>query len=454
MKEQTAVKKSDIDILSGPIGSALLKFALPLAATGILQQLFNAADVAVVGRFVGKNAMAAVGSNSPIIGLIVNLFLGISLGANVVIANLTGRKDREGISRATHTSIITAVISGLVMTTVGELAAEPLLSRLNVPDDVFPMALLYLRIYIAGLPVIFLYNFESAIFRSQGDTRTPLICLFISGIINVILNLFFVLVLDLKVAGVALATIISNLVSSVLLFIKLIRHKGLIKISIKKLKADFHILLRILRIGVPAGIQSCVFSLSNILIQSAINSLGADVMAASAAAFNIEIVSYFFLNSFGQACTTFVGQNYGASNIARCKKVTRTSLLMQTLICIAVSALLIATGKPLLRLFTDDTASGELVRNLGFIRLVYILAPGFINSSIEVLSCALRGYGCSLPPALASLIGVCGTRITWIYTAFRASRTFETLLLAYPISWTVTAAAVTVIYLVYAGKVK
>ena len=268
-------------MVNGSLGDKILEFAVPLAFTGILQQVFNAADVAVVGRFVGKNAMAAVGSNAPIVGLMVNLFVGISLGANVVIARFTGQGNEKGVRKSVNTAVLVAVISGVLLTIIGWLVSRPLLELMSVPKQVMPMALAYLRMYLLGMPVILLYNFESAIFRSQGDTTTPLICLLAAGILNVILNLFFVIVVNMTADGVALATVISNVVSSSLMFVILCRSKSNIKIEIKELGINKHILSQMLKIGVPAGLQGMVFSFSNICIQSAVNSLGADIMAAS-----------------------------------------------------------------------------------------------------------------------------------------------------------------------------
>lgn len=316
-------EKQPLDMLHGSIWNKIPRFALPVAATAILEQLFNASDVAVVGNFTGEAktvSVAAVGANSPIISLIVNLFIGIALGTDVVIANAIGRGDKDTVGKTVHTSVLVALIGGILVAMLGEAVAAPLLGMLNVPDDVFPLALMYLRIYLIGMPVILLYNFEAAIFRSVGDTKTPLIALFCSGLLNVVLNLFFVAVLHMTVNGVAIATVISNAVSSVLLFFRLRRETGVIRLDPKKLRIDGASLGSILRIGLPAGIQSAVFAVSNIVIQSAINSLGTVVMAASGAAYNIEIITYDILNSFSQACTTFVGQNAGAGEMKRCKK--------------------------------------------------------------------------------------------------------------------------------------
>ena len=329
MKEAT--RRQRLDMLNGPIWNKLPQFALPVAATAILGQLFNAADVAVVGNFTGAGktvAVAAVGANSAVIGLIINLFIGIALGCNVVIAHAIGRRDSDAVQRAVHTSVVVAVIGGIIVGLLGQLIAAPLLGLLNVPDEVFPLALLYLRIYLVGLPVILLYNFEAAIFRSVGETRVPLIALTLSGILNVVLNLFFVAVLNMSVSGVAIATVISNVVSSVILFVKLRRTELDIRLDPKKLRIDLPILRRILAIGLPAGVQSSLFSVSNIVIQSATNSLGTVVMAASSAAFNIEILTFDIIDAFSQACTTFVGQNYGAGKPGRIWQGVKASALM------------------------------------------------------------------------------------------------------------------------------
>lgn len=314
----TAVAK--MDMLHGSIWNKLIQYALPVVATGILEQLFNASDIAVVGNFTGNAktvAVAAVGANSPIVGLILNFFIGIALGANVVIATAIEKKDENTVHKAVHTSIILSLLGGLLITLFGELFIGHLLQMLNVPTDVLPYALLYIRIYLLGMPVILLYNFEAAIFRSIGETKTPLKALAISGVLNVFLNLFFVIVLKMTVNGVAIATVISNIVSSLLLLTKPTKTTQIIRVRKKELKFDSSIFGKIMKIGLPAGIQSGVFSIANIVIQSAINSLGTTVIAASSAAFNIEIFAYDVLNSFSQACTTFTGQNYGAGQLKR-----------------------------------------------------------------------------------------------------------------------------------------
>lgn len=422
-----------IDILNGPMWDKILRYALPVAATGILGQLFNASDIAIVGNFAQGDtvaAVAAVGANGPVIGLLLNIFIGIALGANVVIANAIGRGDSNTVSRAVHTSIVAAVFGGIIVGLLGQLVAEPVLSMLQVPEDVFPLALKYMRIYLLGLPVIFLYNFEAAIFRSAGDTKTPLIALALSGVLNVILNLFFVIVLNKTVDGVAIATVLANVVSSVVLLRRLLRSELFIHVEFKNLRIDWKILWRILKIGVPAGIQGAVFSLSNIVVQSAINSLGKVTMAASSAAFNVEIMAYYILNSFGQACTTFVGQNYGAGQIDRCRKALKLCLIESVIATACAVCIALLSGKYLIALFNNDP---EVIR-LGMVRLKFIFMSYIFSTIYDCMSGYMRGFGISLTPALLTIFGVCGTRIIWIYMVFPMSQTFETIMQVYPIS--------------------
>ena len=435
-------------MLHGSLGDKIIRFALPVAATGILQQLFNAADIAVIGRFVGKEAMAAVGSNNSLIGLMVTMFSGIAMGANVVIARSTGQGNREGIQKAVHTSILIAFVGGLIMTLIGELLARPILHWMGVPQEIFGEALRYIRIYFSGLPVIFLYNFESAIFRSQGDTRTPLICLTISGVLNVVMNVFFVVILHMTVDGVALATVLANIISSGLLLVMLLRSHSAIRVQWSGFSFQPRVISSILRIGAPAGLQGMVFSLSNLCIQSAINSLGADVIAASAAAFNVEIFAYFVINSFGQACTTFVGQIRGAGNLERCRQATRISMVQDLVFTAVISGVILLSGHALLRIFNTDP---EVVR-IGYIRILILISAELVNVVIEILSGAMRGHGQSLIPAIVSLVGICGVRILWVYTVFPFSRTFTTIMAAYPLSWAITALVLAVSYFMVMRK--
>lgn len=435
----------DIDILHGFIGRGLFRLAVPIALTQMLQQLFNAADIAVVGRFRGQFAMAAIGSCGPLIGIIITLFFGISVGSTVVIAHMIGLQDRQGISRAVGTSLLLAVCGGLLAFGLGECFAVTILHAMSVPEETIALSLLYFRIYLAGMPVILLYNFESAIFRSWGDARSPLIALTIAGIVNVGLNLFFVCVMGMSVEGVALATVLSNVLSAGILLYRLGKHPDIdLKAS---LEAGFHreSLRKIISIGLPAGVQGTMFSLSNIIIQSAVNQLGPAVMAASAAAFNIEIMGYYVMNGFAQATTTFVGQNYGAGQKKRCRTILRKALVMDLIATASAAGLILLTGKHLLSLFNSDPEFLEL----GYLRLLFISGTCVLQVFIEVFSGALRGYGFSLVPAVVAIFGICGVRVGWVYTVFARTQTFRTLLIAYPVSWAVTAAALVVVYLLY-----
>ena len=435
-------------MLNGSIWNKLPVFALPIAATGILEQLFNASDIAIVGNFAQTDktaAVAAVGANSPIIGLILNLFIGIALGANVVIANAIGRDDRQTVQKAVHTSMVVSVIGGVLVAVIGEIIAEPLLTVLNVPDDVLELALLYLRIYFLGMPVILLYNFEAAIFRSIGETKMPLIALMLSGILNVLLNLFFVIVLKMSVNGVATATVLANVVSAGILYIKLVKSDKYIKVEFKKLRIDGKVFAKIMQIGLPAGIQSAVFAVANIVIQGAINSLGTVVIAASSAAFNIEIIAYNVMNSFSQACTTFVGQNFGANKIDRCKKTLFLCLIEDAIASGTAILIVLITGKFLLSIFNNNPE----VIEIGYTRLVIIFIAYIFSMLYEVMSGYLRGFGFSLVPAILTTVGVCVLRIIWINTVFPANRTFVTIMTAYPVSLATTAVLIFIALIIY-----
>ena len=435
--------RRNIDMLQGSLADKILLFALPLAATGILQQLFNAADVAVVGRFAGKEAMAAVGSNASLVSLLVNLFVGVSLGANVIISQCLGQGDNERVSRAVHTSIIVALIGGVVFAAVGETFVGSILRLLSVPDDVFGLSKLYLRIYLLGLPVIFLYDFESSIYRSLGDTRTPLVVLTVSGVVNVCLNLVFVVGLGMTVNGVALATVIANALSAAALFVLLCKTEQAVRIVPRALKVHSRELGQILKVGLPAGVQGAVFSLSNICVQSAINSLGTTIVAASSAAFYIEVLAYYVVNSFGQACTTFTGQNFGAKKYLRCKKILKYSLILDAVFTLSICGLILLFGRLLLNVFTTDP---EVIET-GYIRLIYIFSSYLFSLIGDIFSGYMRGFGMSLFPALAALFSICGVRIFWVYAIFPHYQTFPMLLIVYPISLFVQAFVMFILYL-------
>lgn len=432
-----------MDMLNGSLWDKILIFAIPLALTGILQQVFNATDVAIVGQYVGKQAMAAVGCNAPVVALVVNLFMGVAIGVNVTIAGFIGINDKEGIGRAVHTACITVVLLSIAVAGVAIALAPWILNLLSVPDDVFEATKTYFMIIIGGLPLMAVYNCESAVFSSHGDTRTPLLCLTIAGFINVFLNLFFILVLNMDVEGVAIATTISNACSAGLLFFFLCRssHEEF-RISMRKLTIDPAILRKILRLGLPAGMQGMVFSLSNICIQSGINSLGADFMAASAAALYIEILVFFLLNSFGQAATTFIGQNYAVGNYERCFAVTRICLYQNMGLTLFLSAILLVFARFFLGFFNSD----PVILDIGQMRLWFILIPEGVNVLLEVMSGSLRGYGRSLTPAMISLVGICGVRIVWVTTVFQSYHDFPVIMACYPISWVITTTVIIAAY--------
>ncbi len=441
-------KRGELEMLEGCIWDKIVLFALPLACTGIIQQLFNAADVAVVGKLAGSAAQAAVGSNGPVIGLVVNLFVGLSLGTNVIISQLLGSGDHDGVRRTVHTSILVSILGGIILAILGQFVSGPIVRLLDVPADVEEMAELYLRIYMMGMPVILLYNFESAIFRSQGDTRTPLIVLTVSGVVNIALNLLFVIKLHRTVDGVAYATVISNILSSGILLVLLCRSKTELRVDLKKLSIHLPTLRRVLRVGIPAGIQGMVFSLANICVQSAVNSLGTVVMAASSAAGYLETFTYSILNSFGQACTTFVGQNYGAGNMDRCRRALRVTFLTGYGTLITVGGIVLIFASRLLWVFNNDP---QVIAS-GLIRVRYMFLGHIFSLMVEVLSGYLRGFGMSLAPALVALICICGIRFFWVYAVFPSHHTFGALMLVYPVSLSVTAAIIACTVIVMSRK--
>ena len=437
-------------MLEGSLWDKIIVFALPIALTGILEQMFNAADVAVLGRFVGTEAMAAVGNNVPIVGLIVTLFLGLSLGANVVIAQYIGARHLKEASRAVHTALALSILAGIGVALLGELFAAPLLSLLDVPDAVMPLAELYLRVFLMGMPFMSVYNFASAILRSHGDTGTPLIALLAASALNVVLDLGFVLALGLGADGVAWGTVLSYLVAASLLIRALRREEGVLRLDFRLLRVRRHHAKRIFVIGMPAAVQGMVFCFANLVIQAALNSLGAEVMAASAAAFTIEINMYCVIAAFQQACTTFVSQNYGAGNLPRCREVTRWSLRLNIIAMLVLGALILLFMRPLLRIFNGDPAVVEI----GVIRIVYVVVPEIFAVFIDIFSGSMRGYGYSLMPALVTLVCICGVRLSWVWLVFPHCPTFETLMVIYPISWAVTSLCIYFLYRFYLKHLK
>ncbi len=444
-------KYHNMDLLHGSLWDKIIFFSMPLALTSILQQLFNAADVAVLGNFVGNDAVAAVGNNIPIIGLVVNLFVGISLGANVVVARYIGMKDPNNANDAVHTAFSLAIIIGLVIALLGVPLADSIVSWLGVPDNVKEGASTYLRVYFLGMPFIAMYNFEAALFRSKGDTNTPLIALAYASLFNIAGNLIVVLVFGMQTDGVALTTVLSNGLCAFYLFFKLRKEIGFLHLDYKKILEFRPRKARaIVSIGLPAGIQGMVFSLSNLLIQSAINSLGTDVMAASAAAFTIEINVYCFINAFGLAATTFISQNYGAGNLPRCRQIIHACFWLDFIVTSVFSAFILIFSYELVGFFSDS----EAVIALGVIRIFYVVGPELLSVTMEIMSGSMRGFGYSLPPALVTLFGICCVRIIWIFTVFKMHPTYSVLMAVYGISWAVTAGFLYIIYVRFIRRLK
>lgn len=440
---------NQIDMLHGPLLGKILLFALPLAASSILQQLFNSADVAVAGRFAGYQAQAAVGVNSPVINLLINLFVGLSVGGNVVIANFIGQRKDHEIQTAVHTVIALALISGFFLLGLGQVAARPILTVMDTPADTLDLAVVYLRIYFLGMPFIMVYNFGSAILRSVGDTRRPLYCLTLSGVINVILNLVFVIVFHRSADGVAIATVLSNGVSASLVIFFLLREEEPIRLYPKRLRIDRDILRRVVRIGVPAGLQGTVFSLSNVCIQSAVNGFGSAAMAGSAAAQNFESFTFFVTNSFNQATVTFVSQNYGAHRFDRCKRVLILSLASGFIASGLMSCAFCLWRGTFIQVFTKDP---QVIR-YGVARLLHVGLFSFLAVSYEVTGAALRGTGYSLTPTIITVFGSCVLRLVWVYLIFGGGESFAKLLSVYPITWVVTGILMISTYLILRKKI-
>lgn len=440
-----------INMLEGSLWDKIVVFALPLAFTGMLQQLYNAADVAVLGRFVSDLAVAAVGNNVPVFGLIVSFCMGLALGVNVVVARALGMKDDRKASDAVRTSFVTAIVFGIIALIIGQVFAGSAMDWLDVPDEVRDHALTYLRVYLLGMPFIAIYNFLAAVFRSQGDTQTPLWALLAASLFNIAGNLFAVLVLDWGIAGVALATALANLLSAIILFVKLTRLDGPLKLNVSEMfNLDAASLKSIVRIGIPAGIQGAVYSLSNLVIQSAINSLGPAAMAGSVAAFTIEINVYCFINAFALAATTFVSQNYGARNIKRCARVMWVTMGLNMLLTVLMTAIVLVFCRELLGIFT----SSEEVIALGMVRILWVVLPQPLSVVMDTLSGCMRGYGYSMPPAMVTLIVVCSVRLIWVYTVFPLEPTYETLMMVYPLSWVITMAGLIVLYVRLLRRIK
>lgn len=427
-------KKYEMDLTSGPVARKVLIYAFPIMLSGILQLLFNAADVIVVGRFAGKESLAAVGSTSSLINLLINLFVGISVGCNVIVAKSYGSGKEKDIRESVHTSVALSFISGIILVFVGFFTARFWLLLMGTPEDVIGKSVLYMRIFFLGMPVIMSYNFGSAILRAVGDTKRPLYYLSAAGVLNVILNLFFVIGLKMDVAGVAMATVISQVLSAFLVLRCLTRLEGPLKLNLRELSIEKGKLKQILQIGLPAGMQGIVFSISNVLIQSSVNSFGSVVMAGNSAAMNIESFVYIAMNAFYQANLSFTSQNVGAGRYDRIRRILFVCEGYAILFGVLLGWLVVLNGKTFLGIYSSDP---EVIK-YGLIRLWYISGVYFFCGMMDTLVGSIRGLGYSVLPMIVSVTGVCGFRIVWILLVFSRIHTLPVLYLSYLVSWVIT----------------
>lgn len=444
-------------MLNGPLLGKILLFALPIAASSILQQLFNSADVAIVARFAENKtqAVAAIGSNGNVISFIINLFLGISVGANVIIGNLLGQGNKKNIQDAVHTAITVSLISGTALVFIGFFIAKPILILMSTPEDVLDYAVLYLRIYFSGMPFFMLYNFGSAVLRTKGDTKRPLYSLFFSGIINVVLNLLLVILLHMDVAGVAIATVVSQAVSGLLVLSFLINEKTELKVDLRKLHINHEYLTRMIKIGIPAGLQGIVFNISNITIQSAINGFGSSAMAGSAAELNFEYFSFYVVSAFNQTTVTFTSINFGAEKIDRCKKIFRCCMVSSVVITGIMVTFFVLFREFFIGLYTIDPVAIKY----GVLRMLAVETFDCLINTYEIGASTLRAMGHSLLPTIETIFGVCVFRVMWIFTVFAHFKktlppleAFGTLMLVYPASWILAGSIVLSTYFIIRRK--
>lgn len=443
------MKKSyEIDMCNGPLLGKILSFSIPLMLSGILQLLFNAADTIVVGRFAGSTALAAVGSTTSLINLLTNLFIGFSVGANVLTARSYGAGKENEVSETAHSAVLLSIISGFVLLLLGVTISRQLLIRMGTPDDVLGQAALYLKIYFLGMPAMLVYNFGSSILRAIGDTKRPLYYLLTAGIINVILNLIFVIGFQMGVAGVAAATVVSQTVSAGFILRCLTRLEGCCRLNLNRLKLHKSKTIQIIRIGFPAGLQGMVFSLSNVLIQSSVNSFGSVAMAGNTAAMNIEGFIYIAMNTFHQTAMSFISQNFGAGKQERIRRILLLCLGMVTVVGLVFGMSAYLAGTPLLSIYSSDR---EVV-SYGLLRMSVICTSYCLCGIMDVLVGALRGVGYSFVPMAVSLLGACGLRILWIFTIFQWEHSLISLYISYPVSWTITSLVHMLCYLIIRRK--
>lgn len=436
-----------MDMLHGSILDKIFMFAIPVAFTGVLQQLFNSSDAAVIGRFCNAAALAGVGTNGPVINIVINILVGMSLGANVVVAQHIGRGTVEKIKQAVHTSMALSIIAGLIALVIGETGARTVLEWIQTPSDVIEYATTYLRIYLLGLPFISIFNFGAALLRSTGDTKRPLYALIVAGAVNLILNLFFVCVCNMGIAGVAIATVISNVLSSGTVIYFLTKEEGYLHLNLKTLRMDLKELKEILRIGIPSGLQGTVFSVANVAIQYAINGFGPKAIAGSSVCLNYELLNYYVIASFTQAAVTFTSQNYAAGQIARAKKIIYYIMASAIGIVFLTSMGTVLFRDTLISIFTDDVEAAAFART----RMYIIIAPYIISVIYEVLCGALRGMGYANTPTVIMIIGICVFRMIWLATIQQWFNTYEVLSSIYPASWLFTDVMIIAAY-IYALK--
>lgn len=443
MKEH-AKKQNGIDMLHGPLPLKIILFAIPLALSSILQQLFNSADAVIAGQYIGSSALAAVGGVAPIISLFIATFVGLSIGSNVLIAVYIGRGELERVRGGIQTTVIVALTCSLLMTVLGIVLTDPILEAVNVPQDAWDEARQYLHVYFAGVVFFVVYNFGSAVLRAKGDTRRPLYALALSVALNVILNYVAVVVCDAGVSGIALATVISNIVSSGMIVFYLLREEETFRLSFSGFHASKADLRSLLYVGVPAGLQGAVFALSNVVIQGAINSFGTDATAGSAAAMNYEYYTYFFTSAFSQAAVTFIGQNYAAKQYDRCDSVMKFCMGASVGITLALSVLFVGLGDISLGVFT--TEAGAL--SFGTIRMWQVELLECMPCSYEITAAGMRGMGWSVLPTVVVIVGSCLLRIVYVIAIFPAISSFENLMLIYPITWIITGSVMIALYFI------
>lgn len=429
-----SMRFKDIDMLNGSLWSNIFLFTLPVMLSGVLQLLFNAIDMIVVGKFSGSLSMAAVSSTGSLINLVTNLFIGMSVGSSVCIARRIGSRDYDKVRDAVHSSILIAMISGVLLMFVGIAFSRRFLEMMGSPEDVISLSALYLRIYFTGMPATMVYNFASGVLKAKGDTRRPLFALLIAGVLNASLNLFFVIVFHMDVAGVGLASSISSYVSAFFVLYALVKDEGIVQLDLRHLYIEKSAMKEILQVGIPAGLQSTIFSISNVAIQSSVNSFGPIVMAANGAAGSIADFVYTIMNSFYQSCLTFTSQNVGAGKYDRVFKILSVCLILVCISGLLIGNLVYLNGNGLLNIYSDDPA----VIAAGMIKLSIFCRPYFLCGMMDVLVGSLRGMGYSIFPMFTSLMGSCAFRLIWIATYFKVHHSIDVLYFSYPLSWTVT----------------